>query len=83
MRTNILTPLLFGFLRNRENFLRFVREADSKIWLPYLNAIIGGIAINLKLRILEYEEIVELFEEAVLKAGLLGQIRTEEIFGTL
>lgn len=54
MRTNILTPLLFGFLRNRENFLRFVREADSKIWLPYLNAIIGGIAVNLKLRILEY-----------------------------
>ena len=55
IRTNILTPLLFGILRHREAFLKFIQDADSSIWLPYLNALISGIAINLKFRILEYE----------------------------
>jgi hypothetical protein len=83
LRTNILTPLLFGVLRHREAFLQFIKQVDSPIWLPYLNAILAGIIINLKFRILEYEEILELFERAVCKAGLLGSIRTEEITGTL
>lgn len=55
VRTNILTPLLFGILRHRECFLQFIEEASSEVWLPYLNVIISGIAINLKFRILEYE----------------------------
>ena len=52
LRTNILTPLLFGILRHRESFLGFIEAADSQLWLPYLNTIIAAIAINLKFRIL-------------------------------
>lgn len=52
LRTNILTPLLFGLLRHREEFLKFIDQIDSPIWLPYLNALVSGIAINLKFRIL-------------------------------
>ena len=55
LRTNILTPLLFGMLRHRESFLTFIEGVDSDKWMPYLNAIIAGITINLKFRILEYE----------------------------
>lgn len=58
LRTNILTPLLFGLLRHRTDFLRFIDEVDSPVWLPYLNTILSGIAINFKFRILEYEEII-------------------------
>lgn len=53
------------------------------MWLPYLNTILSGIAINFKFRILEYEEIIDIFEKTAERAGLLGQIRTEEIVGTL
>ena len=45
--------------------------------------MIAGIIINFKFRILEYEEIISIFEETVNKAGLLGTIRTEEITGKL
>ena len=83
LRTNILTPLLFGLLRHRQHFLKFISEAHHPCWLPYLNAIISAIAINLKLRILEYREIMDVFEAAVNRAGLLGEIRTEEMVGKL
>jgi hypothetical protein len=55
MAANIITPLLFGIMRNYDKFNKFILEADSPIWLPYLNCLIGGIIINLKFRILEYE----------------------------
>ena len=55
LRSNIVTPLLFGLLRHRLAFKDFIEQAQSEVWLPYLNTIIGAIAINFKLRILEYE----------------------------
>lgn len=78
-RTNILTPLLFGLLRHRSAFLDFISQANDPIWLPYLNALLAGLSLNFKCRILEYEEVLIVLEAAAEKAGLLGVVRTEEV----
>jgi hypothetical protein len=83
LNINILTPLLFSVLRNREAYHQFIREVDDQVWAPYLNGIVCGLIYNFKARILEYEEVLEILKSCILKLGLLDHLETSHFTGEL
>jgi hypothetical protein len=81
--TNILTPLLFGILNNFKAFKDFISQVQSREYIHLLRVLLSGLVINFKLRILEYDQVLELIGAAITKLNLLKGMKFEIISGNL
>lgn len=81
--TNILTPLLFGILNNFKSFKLFVSQVQSPDYIHLLRVLLSGLVINFKLRILEYDQVLELIGAVITKLNLLKGMKFEIISGDL
>lgn len=72
--TNILTPLLFGVMNNYKAFVRFVERVEGVGYVHWLRVLLAGLIVNFKLRILEYNEVLQLIGLVINKLCLLGKM---------
>lgn len=61
-------------MNNYKAFVRFVEKVETVEYAHLLRVLLAGLIVNFKLRILEYNEVLQLIGLVITKLCLLGKM---------